>query len=336
MPIRRSSAVDVARLIDDLSSGELLRRETARARLAVIGSRAVSRLSALAADDAAAGAARVSALQALEAIGDPRVLPLALTLGDQAGALGLAAIGVAGAIAKSDDARASRAFEWLTSVVLDAQAADARRLAALTALEGGSARHLAPVYAALAADASPRLAARATRRTAGQTIPLERALAGGLPDDPSVVSAMIREDADTTSVTTLRRVLDLLRAREQDAPPAQRPAWSSARGQVHQSLAARASRLGIYDLRETLEHASVPLAVGFLAAAAAVGDASCLDPLAAAWLAAPMDQHWWREHLAEAFRAIVRREGLKRRDPVLKKILERRPGAAVLVAEGKR
>jgi hypothetical protein len=85
-------------------------------------------------------------------------------------------------------------------------------------------------------------------------------------------------------------------------------------------------------LRETLERAEGPLPVGFLAAAASVGDAACLEPIAAAWASAPPDDHWWRDHLVDAFAAIVKREALTRRHPVLKRILERQPAAAVLVA----
>jgi hypothetical protein len=48
------------------------------------------------------------------------------------------------------------------------------------------------------------------------------------------------------------------------------------------------------------------------------------------------DERWWREHLADAFRAIVKRDDLTRRHPTLRKILERWPAAGVLVAAAKR
>jgi hypothetical protein len=44
------------------------------------------------------------------------------------------------------------------------------------------------------------------------------------------------------------------------------------------------------------------------------------------------DDRWWRDHLADAFDAIVKREGVTRRHVVMKRILERWPGAGVLVA----
>ena len=78
---------------------------------------------------------------------------------------------------------------------------------------------------------------------------------------------------------------------------------------LFRSLAARGSRLAVYDLKETLTGMTGPLPVGFLAAAAAVGDADCLEPLAHAWLNAT-DDAWWRAHLTEAFAAIVKREAI--------------------------
>jgi hypothetical protein len=189
------------------------------------------------------------------------------------------------------------------------------------------------VYGALAGDASPSVAARATRHaTAGAAQSLESALENELPDDPAVVAAMIHEDAESAKVTALRTLVEAIRSKERRAPEEIRNGWTAARGQVHGVLAARGSRLALYDLRETLEQAAGPLPVGFLAAAAAVGDAGCLEPLAAAWITASPDERWWRDHLAEAFGAIVKREALTRRHPVLKKILERQPAAAVLVA----
>lgn len=336
MPIRPSSAADVAELIHELSSGDPLQRETAAARLAVIGPRAVGRLAAVAGDRSAAAAARISALQALEAIGDPRALATGLALAGEPGGVGLAAIGVIGSVAQRRDARATRAFDWLAALALDRAAHESRRLSALDALEGSSPRHLKPVYAALAGDPSARMAARAARRSAGQLLSLDQAIERGVPDDPRVVAAMIRDEAGEVNVTGLRRLLEVLRAREGSSAPEDRAAWMAARGLLHQSLASRSSRLGLYDLRETLEGAKGPLPVGFLAAAAVIGDAGCLDPVAAAWMASPPNERWWRDHLAGTFRAIVRRSRMTRRHPVLKRILEKRPAAAVLVAEAKK
>jgi hypothetical protein len=335
MPIRRSSALDVSRLMAELASDNALQRETAAARLAIIGARAVTRLLGVAGDEAAPAHARVAALGALEAIGDPRSLAIAESLANRNDEIGVGAIAAIGAVARSGDPRATRAFEALTSMALDRQASESRRLAAVSALEGLPSRQVSPIYAALAEDPNPALSARATRRSAPErtaNLSLDAAIDAGLPDEPAVVEAMVREEAETSKVTSLRRLIELLRVRERHATNEARAPWTAARGQVHRALAARRSRLGLYDLRETLEQAAGPLPVGFLAAAAAIGDAACLEPLAAAWASSSPGERWWRDHLAEAFGAIVRREGLTRRNPILKKILERQPSTGVLVA----
>lgn len=307
------------------------------ARLAVIGARAITPLTSLAADATAAAPARVAALQALEAIGDGRAAGVALALlDDPDDALAIAAIGVLGPVARQRDARASRALERLAALALARDETPNRRLAALSALDELPDRLVAPVYRALVDDPAPRIAARVTRRESGASMPLEVLIERGLPDDPAVLTAVVREDADKTRAAGLRVLVENIRARERDSKLNQRPAWMTVRGLVHQALAARGSRLALYDLRETLEAAAGPLPVGFLAAVAAIGDASCLEPLAAAWLnAAPADR-WWRDHLAEVFRAIVKREDLTRRHKAMQRILERWPAAGLLVAAARK
>jgi hypothetical protein len=237
MPIRPSSAVDVNRLMEELSSGEELRRETALARLAVIGARAVSKLSGLALDDLASGPARLAAVQALEAISDPRSLGPALTLAERDDEIGVAAIAVLGAIVRLKEARATRAFDRLAALVLDQDAREERRLAGLAALEGLSERLLKPIYHALSTDRNPRLSARAIRRATGATIPLEGLLERPLPDDPSVIAAAVREEGESARVTTLRRAIEAIRARERAADGDRRAQWIALRGHVHQTLA---------------------------------------------------------------------------------------------------
>jgi len=331
MPIRPSTASDVSRLLGELSSMEVLRREMAVARLAVIGARAVTRLIEVAADEGSAPHARLAAVSALQAIADARALTLALELAANTGDLGLAAIGVLGAIARLKDPRAAKAFDRLAALAMNAAEEDGRRVAALNALEGVPEKHLQPIFNALAQDTSPGVQARATRRAAGEAVPLESLLERGLPDDPALAGAVVRDEADTAKLTTLRRAIDAVRERERSSPSAQQHAWAAVRGQVHQALAGRKSRLGLFDLRDTLAQATGTLPVGFLTAAAAIGDAGCLDSLASAWTSTAASERWWREHLADAFRAIVTREQLTRRHPVLKRILERHPQAGVLV-----
>jgi len=107
-----------------------------------------------------------------------------------------------------------------------------------------------------------------------------------------------------------------------------REEWRAVRGLAHQALAARNSRLALYDLRDSLLEPD-RLPVAFLAALEEIGDATCLEPLAAAYDASSRSgDAWWREHVAAAFRAIVLREGLTRRHASVKRALARWPDSA--------
>jgi hypothetical protein len=61
-----------------------------------------------------------------------------------------------------------------------------------------------------------------------------------------------------------------------------------------------------------------------------LGDESCLEPLAAAWMRADPQDERWRQQLASAFRAIIKRQKLSRRHAVVKRITSRWPETAVL------
>jgi hypothetical protein len=334
-------SADTARLIAELESDDTLRRETAAARLSVIGGRAVTRLLALAGNDAAPVHARLAALGALEAIGDSRAYPIAKTLTEGADVrLAVAAIGVLGALAEADGPNADKAFDKLTGLALDASVDSDRRVAACQALEGQPANVVTPILDALSQESAAPVQAHAARAKAGANEPIDSLENGELPQDPAVLIAILREEGADARVTLLRSLVDRVRSRERAAKsPAVREQWTAARGLLHQHLAARNSRLAVYDLRESLEAAaqhssSAPLPVGFLAAAAAVGDAECLEPLASCWIAAS-DDKWWRDHLAEAFAAIVKREKITRKHASLKKILQKWPAAGPLVATAK-
>ena len=334
---RRSVAADIAKLIDDLGAGDSPAREAAVARLTVIGDRAVPRLSALAADESAPADQCAAALNVLGAIGGTRAARTALALVDaRESAVALAAIGALARVVAGAGQQAADALDRLSGLVLDAGAPLARRLAALEALEGLPARQLRPIHEALARDPASRLVARVVRRQGGVLAPLDELVDDGLPDDVRLVSAIVRDDAASTRVTALRRAVEAVREKEGTCGPDERAAWTAVRGQLHQALAARGSRIALYDLRETLERAGGPLPVAFLAAAGAVGDARCLEPVAKAWVAAASGDRWWRDHLEDVFRTIVRREGLTRADPTLVRILGRWPAAGVLVAAAPR
>ncbi len=326
-------SADTARLIAELESADTLRRETAVARLSVIGSRAVTRLLGLAGDEGTAVHARLAALCALEAIGDSRSYPVAKSLTDGADVrLAVAAIGVLGVLAEANGPNADKAFDKLTGLALDASIDSDRRVAACQALERQPANAVRSIFDALLHERAAPVQAHAARARAGATEPIDSLESGGLPADPTVFIAIVREEAADARVTLLRTLIDRVREKERATKSSSaRESWTAARGLLHQCLAARNSRLAVYDLRETLEGSSGPLPVGFLAAAAAVGDVACLEPLANSWIAASGDK-WWRDHLAEAFAAIARRENIARRHPAIKRILQKWPAAGVLVA----
>jgi hypothetical protein len=99
----------------------------------------------------------------------------------------------------------------------------------------------------------------------------------------------------------------------------------TTRAATHLALAQRNSRLALYDLRETIESSRERIPVEFFAAVTAIGDTTCLEPIAGAYSQARDD--WSRRQLADAFRAIIGREKLTRRHAVAKKIEKRWPGA---------
>ena len=127
------------------------------------------------------------------------------------------------------------------------------------------------------------------------------ALEGRLPDAPDELRAAVATRASTAPLNTLRTLVDAVRSQERDAGgDGARRGWTALRGSLHQALAFRGSRVALYDLRETLADAATPLPTSFLTALHVLGDASCLEPLAAAWGAAEPDRTAGRTPLAPA------------------------------------
>jgi hypothetical protein len=125
----------------------------------------------------------------------------------------------------------------------------------------------------------------------------------------------------------MQKLIDAVRAHEESVPvEARRAEWQAVRGALHQTLALRGSRVAVYDLRETLAAAHAPVPVSFLAALHAVGDQSCLEPLAAAYSRTHPEDTRWRHQLAAAFRAISAREKVTHRHAAMKRILSKWPG----------
>ncbi len=330
--IRRSAAEEIRQLVERLTGDDALRREAAAARLAIIGSRAVGTL-ARALDARLPPAAQAAILRTLEAIHDPRAVAAATRLVDSPDVdTASAAAGVLrGFLRSSDAALAEAAFERLTSVTLDPTRPEPVRAAALEALSELPSQTTAQVLRELRGDPGGRLRGLAARPpgTISRADTLAEVTAVARCPEPGELRAMLAAEGGTAPLTALRKLLDLIREREAAESSAQRRTdWQAARAAVHQALAARRSRLGVYDLRETLAAVPGPLPVGFVAALETVGDASCLDEIAAAYLRAQRARDaWWTEHLARAFRLIVARERLTRRSAVLKRIASKWPRA---------
>jgi hypothetical protein len=331
--IRASSSKQTDALIADLSATSSVTRETAVARLTLLGARAVDRLLTVAGASASAEA-RTAAWRALEAIGDNRALAPALdALAAPATDPGVAAAAAGVARVHLRGADGARVVDRLTSVLLDRARPDAARLAALRALRDLDASTIAPLLASLTQD--PSAAIRTEAGLSGRAAPrapedpaaeIARAAGGTLPDDPAALRHAVNLAGATAPVAALHKVIDRVREHEGSETAASRDQWRLTRAAAHVALAHRGSRIALYDLRESLEGSKGPLPVEFLAALALIGDASCIEAIASAH--AKAKDSWWRHHLADAFYAIVQKEKLTSRHAAMKKAAKRSPALA--------
>ena len=231
------------------------------------------------------------------------------------------------------------ALDAVVAAALDTGRAAAARIAAFDALRDLPADVREPVRAKLAHDEHPAVRAlvgsskgtgeaAADPRHGDEEGAWQDALEGRFPAAPDLLRRAVTARRGSARLIDLQRLVDRLRAHEQrQADGVRREEWRAVRGAVHQALAARNSRLALYDLRDTLLDAE-RLPVTFLAALEEIGDASCLENLAAAYDASSRSgDRWWREHVATAFRAIVHREGLTRRHAAVKRSMQRWPEA---------
>jgi len=324
--IKRSSGQLLTALVVDLDADDEVRRESAIARLALLGGQAVERLT-MVATAGASGRVRAGALQALEGIADRHSLAAAVkALADPDDAVVAAALSVLARLLRTE--HGEPALDALASLVIDPARPDAARLAALDALADLPAASIEPILERLRTDESAALRAKADRPTMGGPGPveeLERCAVAGLPPDPRFVRDLVSRAAAGLPLPTLHRLVTVIGEREEaESRGAEREAWLAVRAAVHHVLASRGSRVALYDLRETIGRAKTRLPLEMIAAVSLIGDASCLDALAAAF-----DRHgeddWWKRHVGDAFAAIVRREGLTRRHQALKRALSRQP-----------
>jgi HEAT repeat protein len=348
--IKASSGKQIDMLVAGLSAGDADTREAALARLTVIGPRAVERLIGVA-GSAGPPVARVAALRALEAIGDPRALDVFIGAVDDRDP-GIAAAAAAAARWFLRGPRGAEAVDRLTGVAIDAARSTELRAAAIHALGTLDASTREPLWKALRDDPDPNVRALVQRSSSTQTsssgaparsvVQLTRAAERGLPDDPAAVREALARAGAAVALPLLHRIIERVREREAaETTAARRSEWMRVRAAAHVALANRSSRLAVYDLRESLVGLRVgapPLPVEFLAALSLVGDASCLEAMAAAYARsrkpARGEHDWWREHLADAFRAIVRRERVTRRHAVIRRIEKKWAGVFDEMANG--
>lgn len=330
MAIRPSSSAEIRQLIAALGGEDEVAREAAVGRLAVLGERAVEHL--LTEFPSATPRARAGMLRAFEAAADPRTFTVArAALQDASATMQIAAIGaIRTFLASSRPALARDALDALIDTALDRRRVSRVRIAAYEVLRDLPADAHDPIRDTLAADPDPDVRAHtAARRPQNDDAAWRDAVAGRLPAAPAALKTALAAVRSTAKLTDLQRLVDHLRAHEQrETDRARREEWRALRGAAHQALAARNSRLALYDLRDSLLETD-RLPVTFLAALEEIGDATCLEPLAAAYDASSRSSDtWWREHVATAFRAIVQREGLTRRHTAVKRAMSRWPEAA--------
>lgn len=327
MSIKPSASSEINTLIAALGSGDEVRRESAIARLAVIGARSVDRLVATYAT--ATRDTRIAILRTLEGVGDARALPIAREALRAGGDLALAAASSLRPFLGSTDSRAATdALDALLSIALDTAAERRVRMAAYEALAEMPDDVRGPVAEALQRDMGIE--------PARERFPLTEATwqdarGGRLPDNPAALREALDAYGATAPLSTLQTLVDAVRARESQASAeTEREDWQQLRGAIHQALALRGSRIAVYDLRETVAAASSPLPATFLAALQVVGDESCLEPIAAAWTASTDGDAGagWRHQLQSAFAAIVKRDKISRNGAVLKRIQTKFPEAA--------
>src|SRR5688572_20579789 len=280
----------------DLHATDSIRRDAAVARLRILGSRAVPRLVEVVASDASAPV-RALALDALEGIDDAHAIDAAFgALRDGDVDVVVAALGVLRRWVAEETG--TRLLDAITAMIVD-RARDARvRVAALAALSDLPEHLVQPIreQAPPPEDAGPSL------------------------DDPVAVREWIQAYAASATLSTLHALVTRTRERQQGESSSRlRSEWLQARGHAHQALARRQSLVALYDIRETFESATGALPQSFISAAAAIGDASCLEPLARAWSASAKDLNW-RHQLSTTATTITRRARLTGRSAIVKKL----------------
>lgn len=331
-------------MLDELlASQDLVAVEAAIARLAIIGRPALRQVLQRLEHSDATHQPRL--LRVLERIGDPIALPAIKPLLSNAVAeVATAAVEAMGTLLDAKDATvATAALDALTATLLDTSRSDAVRLRAFDAIANASVRSasydadiVSPLREQLRRDVSDAIREAVDDGAPGDAVPrrettlpaeeqLNAIAAGDLPVDAEVVRQLLAAHGATTSLTVLHRVIERVRGHEAAIPAADAEAWRVVRATAHLALAARGSRLAVYDLRETLQALVAQTPVGMLSALQQVGDASVLEAVADAWQ--DTTDPWFRGQMATIFRDVVERERITKRHAAVKKLSARLPEA---------
>jgi hypothetical protein len=327
MAIKPSASAEIRSLIAALSETDEVRRESAVARLAVIGPRATDRLLAEFRRKDASDALRLSILRTFEATADPRALP-ALRDALASPVLAHTAVGALRSLLTAPaPSAATDALDALIPLILDRERDRGLRLAAYDAVRGMSPEIQGRINAALLDDPDPVVLAQVTApadEDASSEAEWQEALAGRMPRDPRLLLRAATSRADRAPLGELHRMIGDARRETESAGPLAAE-WTDLRGQLHEALARRGSTVALYDLREAVEGAQHSLPASFTTALALVGDESCLDGIASAYTRT--DDEPWRSRLRQAFEGIAGREKLSADHASVKRIAARWPAA---------
>ncbi len=313
MPIVPSRSREIEARLTELASTAPAARDSAIARLTLLGERAVGPLVEVL--RLGSPVARLGAIKVLEQLRSPRALPgLIAQLADGDGKLVSAAAvaiatlrdakavaplvralthqdpaaraGAASALASLLSSNVDEALEPLLETLLDPNADERLRGVAGQALSHLPARELRALRARVAEAADER---RRPAEAAG--VPPKRRRQPA-PDVSGLLASLPRGAA---ALTALHRAL-------------QATSDAGAAARLHQALAERGSRIALYDLRERLDARPARAAEALLEAAARIGDASLVPSIVA--LAA--DRTALTGPCADALAAIVSREKLRK------------------------
>jgi hypothetical protein len=336
--IRRPAAAEAAQLVADLlRDDQPVRAEAAKARLLVLGARAVPHLvDALASATDAELPRLLGVVELLPAT--RQVLPsLDAAVARHEGACASVAAVFASWLASEDRSLATLAFDRLAALALSETAPSAARRVAARAIRGlgdqAAAELLARLPTGLATgDDASASDARQTPSSATDT-----AARPGRPADDSATALRqhVTTQAAVLPLSELHRALERARARQHAAASqAEAQDWLAARGAVHQALAHRGSTVALYDLRELFERLDGPPPVSAIAAIRELGDASCLEAMATAWTR--LEDAWTRDQLLAAASAIGQRHALTARHLVVKRLHAKgHPLAAAVAPAGR-